>query len=164
MTLPASFPLSMTQIAAEIGKTLPLSLLDPWVVALAGKRGAPVGFTDLLGKTGSFNGSVTIQMGSGVNFGNRFSITPLGSFFGATISGIDGYDATSTSARIIFNTAPNWTGNIKITNQSSGASGILIKQNSTTWQTTSAAANTIPGAGLSAGQQTTATMLIQPSN
>lgn len=163
MTLPVSPPISMSQIASELRKSLPLSIQDPWVLALANKSGPPISFSDLLGKTGSFNGPVTIQMGSGVNFGNRSSITSLGSFFGATISGIDGYDATATSARITFNSPPNWSGTIKITNQNVGASGILTKQNSTTWQTTSAAANTIPGAALSAGQQTTATMLIQPN-
>lgn len=51
MTLPASFPLSMSQVATELGTTLPLSLLDPDVVALAGLSGPPVSMSDLLGKS-----------------------------------------------------------------------------------------------------------------
>lgn len=166
MTLPASAPISMSQIAAELQLALPLALGNDWVRQLAGQASGStgaIGILSLLGKTGSFNGSVTIQMGSGVNFGNRISITSMGQFFGASIQSIDGYDASSTSARITFNSAPNWSGNIKITNQTAGASGVLTKLNSTTWQTTSAAANTIPGSGLASGQQTTATMLIQPN-
>lgn len=61
MTLPASYPLSMSRIATELGRTLPLSLLDSLVVTLAGKSGAPVSFSDLLGKTGRFDGSLPTQ-------------------------------------------------------------------------------------------------------
>lgn len=168
MTLPASLPLSMSQIAAEISKTLPLSLLDPWVIALTGKSGAPVSFSDLLGKTGSFNGSVTFTMGSGVRFGTvQSSPSPLTAFFGGTISIITTGTGNGSSGSINFDTsqpAPNWSGNIKITNQTAGASGVMTKQSAYVWSGSGMQAGTIPGGGLSGGQSTTATMLIQPSN
>jgi len=164
MTLPASFPLSMSQIAAELGKSLPLSILDPWVVALAGKSAAPVSFSDLLGKTGSFNGNVNFLMGSGVNFGTVTSTSALGSFFGGGISSLDNMgDATFKSVRLSFSSAPNWSGKISVTNQNNGASSVLTKQNATTWSTTTGTANTIPGSTLPAGGTTSSTILIKPS-
>ncbi len=164
MTLPASF-LSMQQIATELGLSLPLSLNHPWVIALAGKSALPVSFSDLLGKTAQFNGSVTFQMGSGGSFGYISSITSLGAFFGGSGGVLNNmFDTSGNSAQLVFSVAPNWSGNIKVTNQTTGASAILTKQNATTWQTTSAGTNTIPGNALPAGGTTTATMLIQPSN
>lgn len=169
MTLPASFPISLQQIAAELGKTFPFSIQDPWAIALVGKT-APItpsnqiSFSDFLGKTGSFNGSVSFLMGSGVNFGNVISTTSLGTFFGGTISSLDNMgDATFKSVRISFSSAPNWSGNISVTNQNNGASSVLTKQNSTTWSTTTGAANTIPGSTLPAGGTTSSTMQIKPS-
>lgn len=64
MTLPSSFPLSMSQVAAELGKSLPLSLLNPDVVALAGKSGPPVSFSDLLGKSSGFPSTMTAGVGT----------------------------------------------------------------------------------------------------
>ena len=51
MTLPVDFPLSMSQVAAELDRPLPLSLLDPEVIALAGKTSGPIHMSDLLGKS-----------------------------------------------------------------------------------------------------------------
>lgn len=168
MTLQASFPLSMAQIAAELQLALPLSINHTWVIALAGKSALPVSFSDLLGKTGSFNGSVTFTMGSGVSFGNvQSSPSPLSAFFGGTISTITTGIGNGSSGSINFDTsqpAPNWSGNIKITNQTAGASGVMTKQSAYVWSGSGMQAGTIPGGGLSGGQSTTATMLIQPSN
>lgn len=165
MTLPASFPLSMQQVAAELGLSLPLSINHPWVIALAGKAALPVSFSNLLGQTGSFNGSVTFRMGSGVAFGNVTSITSVGSLFGAPISYLDNMgDTSGASARINFSSPPNWSGKIVLTNQSAGATAVLTKQDSLTWFTGSGAAGTFPGGLLGAGGTTSATMLIKPSN
>ena len=71
MTLPATFPLTMSQVAAELGTTLPLSLLDPRVVSLAGKSGPPVSMSDLLGKS-AFNGDTTMVAGT---YGSDSNIT-----------------------------------------------------------------------------------------
>lgn len=169
MTLPASFPISLQQIATELGKTFPFGIQDPWALQLAGKTGPitpsnQISFRDFLGKTGSFNGNVGFLMGSGVNFGNVISTTSLGTFFGGAISSLDNMgDATFKSVRISFSSAPNWTGNISVTNQTNGASSVLTKQNATTWSTTTGTANTIPGSTLPAGGTTSSTMLIKPS-
>lgn len=61
MTLPASFPLSMSQIATELGLSLPLSINHPWVLLLAGKTALPVSFSEFLGKSGHYTGSSQIQ-------------------------------------------------------------------------------------------------------
>lgn len=165
MTLPASFPLSLSQIAAELGLSLPLSISHPWVIALAGKSALPVSFSDLLGKTGSFTAGVTFQMGSGANFGSVNSTTPLGALFSAGIIYMDNMgDQSGSSARIFFSTPPNWSGNFLLTNQNTGGTALLTKQNSTTWATTSGAAGTFPGGLLPAGGTTSATMSVKPSN
>lgn len=63
MTLPTSAPISIGQVAAELGLSSPLSLGDSRVLALAGKSGPPISLTDLYGKsaqaalTGSAMGS-----------------------------------------------------------------------------------------------------------
>lgn len=165
MTLQASYPLSLSQIAAELGLSLPLSLNHAWVIALAGKSAPPVSFSDLLGKTGSINGAITFRMGSGAGFGTVSSTTPLGALFVANVLYIDNMgDSSGASARIFFSTPPNWSGKFLVTNQSNGASALLTQQNSTTWATSSGAAGTIPGGLLPAGGTTSATMLVKPSN
>ncbi|QVN18764.1 hypothetical protein [Burkholderia pyrrocinia] len=140
MTLPASFPLSMSQIAAELGRTLPLSLLDSWVVALAGKSGAPVSFSDLLGQTGTATGNATGTSGGGgiiAPFSSpwfRGQISQLG----ATTGGAPGLTVS-----ISFSSAPNWNGNILLKNITTNASIVLGKQNSTSWQVNSNPGNIV---------------------
>lgn len=56
MTLPASFPLTMTQIATELGTTLPLNLLHADVRALAEQPSGDVAYSDLLGKSAGGGG------------------------------------------------------------------------------------------------------------
>ena len=51
MTLPASFPLSMSQVATELGVALPLSLDAANVRSLAGVATGPISFSNLLGKS-----------------------------------------------------------------------------------------------------------------
>lgn len=53
MTLPTTKPISMSQVAAELGLSFPLSLTDSRVRALAGKATGTISLTDLLGKTAS---------------------------------------------------------------------------------------------------------------
>lgn len=133
MTLPASFPLSMSQIATELGRALPLSILDSWVVALAGKGGAPVSFSDLLGKTGRYDGSNLVSNGP------VYSISLNNSFFGGTLTSLS--QQGSGNLTLGFSLAPNWSGNIKVINNSSGANAVLAKQNSTTWFLAGASGN-----------------------
>lgn len=64
MTLPSTAPLSSSQIENELGLSFPFSLDHPWILALAGKINVPISFSDLLGKTGRYDGSLaTIDKG-----------------------------------------------------------------------------------------------------
>lgn len=125
MTLPASFPLSMSQIATELGRTLPLSLLDSWVIALAGKSGAPVSFSNLLGKTGRFDGVRTAaQTGSGGNI--VYHVDTAAPFFGGSLSTLN--ENLFGTVTLTTTVAPNWTGNISVKNNSNGVSAVLAYQ------------------------------------
>ncbi|HDR9148918.1 hypothetical protein [Burkholderia vietnamiensis] len=140
MTLPASFPLSMSQIATELGLSLPLSLTHGWVLALAGKSGPPISFANLLGQTGTATGNATATSGGGgVNalFSSpwfRGQISLLGSTNGG---------APGLTVSIQFSVAPNWSGNILLKNNTTGGSIVLPKFNSTAWQVNSNPGNII---------------------
>lgn len=133
MTLPAVFPLAMSQVANELGLSLPLNLLHPWVIALAGKSAAPVSFSNLLGKTGRYDGSNTVSSGP------VYSISLNNPFFGGTLNGLS--QQGSGNLTLGFSLAPNWNGSIKVINNSSGANAVLAKQNSTTWFLAGASGN-----------------------
>ena len=61
MTLQTSGAISMSQIAAELGLSLPLSLTDSRVVGLAGKGSPPINFSDLYGKSNIRPITVTVN-------------------------------------------------------------------------------------------------------
>ncbi|MEB2554039.1 hypothetical protein [Burkholderia cenocepacia] len=152
MTLTASFPLSMSQIAAELGLSLPLSISHAWVIALAGKSTLPVSFSDLLGRTGRYDGSNAI---GGVNPANISLNNP---FFGGTMSSMS-QSTTNGNMTLSFSAAPNWSGNIFAKNNTTGASAVLSKQNSTTW-----AVNGASGSILALREGNTDSFTILPSN
>ncbi|MGN6410817.1 MAG: hypothetical protein ACTHK9_05025 [Nitrobacter sp.] len=137
MTLPASYPLSMSQIATELGRTLPLSLLDSWVIVLAGKSGAPVSFGDLLGKTGRIDGNFSVSttgIPTNIDYLNLSSHQWFGGGLATqSVSQTKNNGAGVTS--IQFTVSPNWTGKISVKNNTTGVSGIFSMANSTTWQT-----------------------------
>ncbi len=139
MTLPTSFPLSMSQIATELGRALPLSLLDSWVLALAGKSGAPVSFSDLLGKTGRFDGALTGQGSGSFVFVNFPASTPF--FDIALISLVQ--DATPQTVLTTSAASAHWSGNIRAINDTTGASVVMSKFSATQWVAPSAPANLI---------------------
>jgi len=138
MTLPAAFPLSMSQIAGELGLSLPLSMNHPWVIALANKSALPVSFSDLLGKSGRFDGNVSI--GS-----SQAAFGPLsGQLFGAPLAQLQGVfnGALLTEVLILFANGtfpPTFNGNFKLINNTVGQSCICTHQSpgSNTWQNTS---------------------------
>ncbi|MGY6240532.1 hypothetical protein ACW910_24120 (plasmid) [Burkholderia ambifaria] len=154
MTLPASFPISMSQIAAELGLSLPISINHTWIIALAGKSGLPVSFSDLLGQTGIATGNATGTSGGGgitAPFSSpwfRGQISQLG----ATTGGAPGLTVS-----ISFSSAPNWSGNILLKNNTTGGSIVLPKVNSTSWSI-----NSNPGNIVRSGF--TDNFTIQPSN
>lgn len=137
MTLPASFPLTMAQIAGELGLVFPLSLGHSWVIQLAGKSALPVSFSDLRGKSGRYDGNLT-GSGSGsllVQFGGA-------PFFGGGLVELDVFLGGGGSSLSISGPA-NWNGNIKVTNNTTGISLVLSKLTSTNWTSGSNPANLI---------------------
>ena len=115
--------MSQSQIATELGLSLPLSINHPWVLLLAQTASLPVSFSDLLGKTGRFDGNLQfVYTGSPfylwhVSFGNPFF---GGSFFDMeTSSNMSGNPTAPISLN--FNTLP----------QIPTAQNILVKNNTT---------------------------------
>lgn len=141
MTLPASFPLSMSQVATELGLPFPLWLTHGWVLALAGKSAPPVSFSDLLGQTGTATGNATGSSSGGSGITAPFSSPWFRgqiSQLGATTGGAPGLTVS-----ISFSSAPNWNGNILLRNNTTGGSIVLPKFNSTSWQTNSNPGNIV---------------------
>lgn len=130
MTLPASFPLSMSQIATELGLSLPLSINNAWVLLLSGKGALPVSFSDLLGKSGRFDGASNIQEADSFDY---FAPLPNVQFFGSALTSIDESSANGLS---VF----TQRGSLAAHNPSK----ILVKDN-TTGQ--SAVLSQVPGTG-----------------
>lgn len=60
MTLQSSPPISLGDVANELGIALPLSLGDSRVLSLAGKSGPPISLSDLLGKSSHFSTNVNV--------------------------------------------------------------------------------------------------------
>lgn len=126
MTLPASFPMSMAQIATELGLSLPLSISHAWVIALAGKSALPVSFSDLLGQTAQ-------PTWSGTPSSDGTFMSMSAAFFHGTAASVSAPINVLNPITLSFSVAPNWSGNIRLTNSSTGANVLLTKSNSTTW-------------------------------
>jgi hypothetical protein len=114
MTLPASGPISMSQIAAELGiSATGLSLGDSRVRALAGKPTGALSFLDLYGKTSfppvaytiafGYEASGTVLVCDSTPFG---SLTPGFSYRGA---GIGGFYQTSVDFQMRVAASFNFT-------------------------------------------------------
>ncbi|PXX15848.1 hypothetical protein C7399_109183 [Paraburkholderia tropica] len=138
MTLPASYPLSMSQIATELGLSLPLSLTHAWVLALAGKTAAPISFGDLLGKSGQANAIAYVNS-------NGFAVAPLFSaaFFDVVLIEADN-PGNSCTLYTQGNTLPAlYRGRVLVTNHTTGLSAVLnyTGVSSGPWSTTVAPSN-----------------------
>ncbi|WP_157664117.1 hypothetical protein [Burkholderia ubonensis] len=131
MTLPASFPLSMSQVATELGLALPLSINHTWVIALAGKSGLPVSFSDLLGKSGRFDGNLTVQNGG--TSPPTVKVLPNAPFFGGTVASVG--SNVGGGCTLVFSSTPNWTGNIKVVNNTLGQSAVFSHDVGNSWIT-----------------------------
>lgn len=148
MTLPAAFPMSMSQIATELGLSLPLSINHAWVIALAHKNALPVSFSDLLGKTGRFDGSATGQIAGG-----QFTTVFIGvsaPLFDGQISQLSVAEepGNAYSLQLTFASpptpgarAPYWPYNIRVTNNTTGASFVLPNIGQYAWSVTASGSN-----------------------
>lgn len=123
MTLPTSGPIQMTQVNNELG-SVRNNLNDSWVRALANKLSGGISFADLLGKTGRFDGSITSNGSSQIQFAGNV-------FFGALLNVF-----TAGGANPILSLAsdPTWTGAIVVVNNTTGASARLVKTGTALWQ------------------------------
>lgn len=138
MTLPTG-SLSMSQIATELGLSLPLSLQHSWVRALAQVGGAACDFNSLRGKTGRFGGTLATTTASNFNKVN-FSSAP---FFGSTLNQLQINNSTLEVFLSFGFSAPNWSGNIRVTNNTTGATVVLSQQDSQDWHANVGPANLI---------------------
>jgi len=132
MTLPATGPISMSQVSVELGlaSNYPMSLDHSWLRALAqvGGAGTNVSISSLHGKGATWNGPTTTTSTGGPNPSYTVSFSPLAPFFGGALSTYQGdpigpcyvFSTYATSGGAL----PNWPGNIRITNQSTGQSVI----------------------------------------
>lgn len=125
MTLPASFPLSMSQVAAELGLSLPLSINHPWVILLSGNASPPalpVSFSQLLGQSGNYQFSGLIQQN-----GNFDYFVGLGEniFFGSLLDSLHEGSATGVIVYTINSSAIANPQKIIVTNKTENKSAVL---------------------------------------
>ncbi|HEF4777126.1 TPA: hypothetical protein SAP37_001033 [Burkholderia multivorans] len=131
MTLPTG-QISMSQIAAELGiSATGLNLNHGWVRALAGKPSGTIGFSDLRGKTGRFDGNLAPRNG-GTNPPTE-AVDVNAPFFGATIVTVA--SAIGGGCRLTFSGTPTWGGNIRVTNNSLGQSAVFSPDSPNSWGT-----------------------------
>ena len=133
MTLQSTPPISLGQVATELGLSTPISLGHAWVIALAGKSALPVSLGDLLGKSGKVNqtsfcssqaNGLTISLGLDVLFGgqlNYYNQVHFDGVYSAVLQFLTGV------------TQPNWSGNLKITNNTTGVSLVLPPMGGGAW-------------------------------
>ena len=129
MTLPAAFPLSMSQVATELGLSLPLSMNHAWVLALAGKADLPMSLSDLLGKTGSFNGNLSVA--GGVNYANFHNGTP---WFSTTLNVLGDGGGGTSYASLEMQSGSTWTANISVKNNTTNTTCVFSPHSSTEWR------------------------------
>ncbi|CAM2142725.1 conserved protein of unknown function [Pararobbsia alpina] len=135
MTLQSTPPIAIGDVATELGVALPISLGHTWVIALAGKSALPVSLGDLLGKSGHVNqtsfcsaeaNGLTISLGLDVLFGgqmNFFNTNHFSGVYSATLQFLTGTGVVQ----------PNWSGNFKITNNTTGVSLVLPPMGGGAW-------------------------------
>lgn len=145
MTLPASFPLSSSQIYTEVGSPLNgqgqrvFTMNHPFVLALANKTALPCSFSQLLGKTGRFDGNLTVYQRDQFTYEADFSGQNL---YSGALNYMQ-YGFVSGNVALQFSSAPNsaFTGAFLIINNSTGVSTRVTKFNSTAWTGNNLSAN-----------------------
>lgn len=132
MTLPVSGPISLSQIANEVGLSLPVSINHPWLLTLINKPGLPVSFSDFYGKAGRYDGSLLCQSEGGSQV-IQFSSSP---WFGGQLSNLVAVQNIFTGQYSLIlgcASAPNWGGNLSVRNNTTGVSIVLPKMDSVDW-------------------------------
>jgi hypothetical protein len=117
MTLPASGPITMSQVAVELGlaANYPLDLGNSWCryLGVMPQSGA-MNMSSLLGKTGRFDGNCATVSGDTIN--------PGGGMFGGNFNYFLSLNGQNT---LLFSNAPNWPNNIRVRNNTIGQSVVL---------------------------------------
>jgi len=127
MTFPASGTISLTSIGTEIGQTI-TNMNDDHIRQLTQtSTNTTIAMSALYSKTGSFTGNIQL---SGTTSSIGLSNTP---FYNGTMDSML-RNAANGNCELDFGNAPTWTGNIVITNNTTGISSTLVKQNSFSWQ------------------------------
>lgn len=135
MTLPASFPLSMSQIAIELGISLPLSINNAWVLALANKTALPVSFSDLIGKSGRVDGNFNVNSN-----GSAGTVTPY-TFFGGQVWQIGNFGGFFVNVNT--GAVPFYKGPIQVINHTTGVTTRATWNGSNAWNNASPPANSV---------------------
>jgi hypothetical protein len=121
MTLPASGPISIAAVAAELGiSQTGLSLNDSRVRGLAQIASGGINLSSLYSKTGRWDGVATCSTASGSFTGIGATLPP---FFGSNVRDINLSGGTLAVA-LLANT-PVYGGYIQLINHSTGVSTIL---------------------------------------
>jgi len=128
MTLPASGTISMTSINTELGSTR-TNMNDSILRALANKTttNTAISMSDLYSKTGKIAKNITL---SAATVSTGFSGTA--SMNGTADSLLR--NAGNGNCELDWSVAPVWQGNYTITNNTTGVSSTLVRQNSVSWQ------------------------------
>lgn len=133
--LPNFFPISMSQVATELGLSLPLSMQHSWVMALADKTAPPVSFSDLLGQSGHVNASGSVQQRTNSDFFVDLPTTAV--FFSRTGGYISQLEESTLGNDLLVSSTsfpvPGYTGKIKVTNTTLGRSLVLSYIGSAQW-------------------------------
>lgn len=129
MTLPASGAITMQQVANELRiSQTGISLNHSWVRTLAGKLSGGISLNDLHGQTGSFNGAKASS-------GNQVPLNVP--FFGSTLLDMETLtDGGGNPTNLTLNWSGlqgRWTGNVRVTNQSTGVSVVMGPNGTTGW-------------------------------
>lgn len=146
MTLPASGPISMSEMANEVGLSLPISLNHPRLLALVGKSGPPISFSDFYGRTGRFDERL-IAYDEGYPTNVYYVVFNDAPFFGGSLNQLRCGSSGTSVATLTFDASPNWTGNILVKNNTTGAN-VLLSPVGSIWQADSTPGNLLrPGVG-----------------
>jgi hypothetical protein len=130
----------MSQIATELGLGLPLGLTHPWVLNLARKGAAPVSFSDLLGRTGRFDGTVTtgaISHARSIDWTNGSA-----PFFDSSLQEV-AWNSSTAVTLFTWSTPTYWNSNILLKNNTTGVSAVLTPAGASQWVNSACDANNL---------------------